>query len=221
MREMFFVLVLITGLLVFGCVGGPSETQTQPSTAQQPGGTTTPATGEQPGQPATEPATQEPPPATGGTVDYSGMAYLELAALGVPVECDITSSYQGTTTTMKLYMVGENKMRTETPYEGKKLITIMIGETLYVTNIMSDMYPDCEWLVITHTETEVTGEPGAAYDAGYDTSVSDVGDLPAQDFDCKPWVYDESKFTPPTENVCTQEEFNALIMQQYDIPDYQ
>jgi len=219
-RKILLVLVLITGLLVFGCIGGPSETQTaqpsaaQPGAAQQTGGTTTPTTGGEPVQPAT----QEPAPATGGTVDYSGMAYLELVALGVPIECDISSTYQGVTTTMKVYMVGEDKIRAETPYDGKKMITIVLGKTLYVTNIMSDMYPDCAWLVIEHTETEPTGgEPGATYD----TTVSGFDEMPSQDFDCRPWIYDESKFTPPTANVCTEEEYNALIMQQYDVPDYQ
>ncbi len=213
MREIFFVLVLITGLLVFGCVGGPSETQTQPSTTQQPGGTTTPATGEQPGQPATEPATQEPPPAT-GEVDYSGMAYAALIATGNPVECDVRISSQGMVYTAKMYIVGENKMRMEWDYAGQKSEAIIVDDVTYVK--LDDPYAGCEWISMEGSAAEggETPEAGTSMHA----TVPDLESMASTNFDCRAWIYDGSKFAIPS-NVCTSEEFTERILEGMQNPE--
>lgn len=208
---------MIAGLLTFGCLGPAPETQ-QPSGEQTtqptapttpPGGETTTPTAPETTQP-TEPTTE--PPATGDGMDLTDLSYLELAALGVPVKCVITSTYAGTTTTGTLYMAGEDKVRMETPYDGKMLISLVLDTTMYVSNIMSDMYPDCEWLVIEHEETEGAVEEGGMT---YESPTTELEELPSTDFECEAWAYDNSKFTPPTENVCTQEEFNDKIMEAY------
>ncbi len=205
---MFIVLIIVAGLLTFGCLGPAPETQEQAQVQQQE---QTPPQQEQVQQQEQEQETQLP--ATGDGMDLADLTYLELASLGVPIKCVITSTYQGTTTSGTLYMVGEDKMRMETPYDGKMLVSIVLGETMYVNNIMADMYPDCEWLIIEHEET--TGEPGEGGMPGYEPPSAELEELPATDLDCEAWTYDASKFAPPTENVCTMEEFNDKIMEAY------
>ncbi len=206
-----FVLMIMAGLLIFGCVGAPAE---QPP-AQETEGVTAPA--EETGEVEETPPAGEGAPATGGTTDYSGMAYLELAALGVPVVCDITTTYQGETTTARMYMQGENKIRYESSYDGKEMIMITLGEITYMTNFMADEYPQCAWIKMEPEEQE-PGEP-TEYDA-YATT-PDFEEMPDTSFECSPWRYDESKFAVPTTNVCTMDEFTDLMMEGFDIPDYQ
>lgn len=220
MRGLIFVLMIMAGLLVFGCVGGPAEQQpgtttqttTQQTTQQQTEEQTTQETGE------TKPAETE---SVGGDFDLDDKTYLELASLGVPIKCEITSTYGGVTTTATLYMVGEDKIRMEVPSAGRTMVSLYLDKTLYIKNVMADMYPDCEWLVIEYDET--TGEPTGTTEGGmsYESPTAELKDIPAQDFKCEAWAYDNSKFTVPTQSVCTQEEFEALIMQGYDTSEYQ
>jgi hypothetical protein len=205
-----FVLMIMLGLMIFGCVETPAE---QPAAEE--------ITTEEESTPkeTTEPETAQQPETTGEGTDLTDLTYFELASLGVPIKCEITSTYQGITTTATLYMVGEDKMRMEVPSEGRTMVSLLLDKTLYVKNVMADMYPECEWLRMEHEEmAEPTEMEEGEYI--YESPSAELEDIPPQDFDCEVWVYDESKFTPPTENVCTQEEFNEVIMQQYDIPDY-
>lgn len=224
MRGLIFVLMILAGLLVFGCVGTPSDGQAvqQQEQTQQTTEPTQEQTQQQ--QQATEKeTTQETTQQQEGTtdgMDLGDLTYLELAALGVPIKCEVTSTYQEITTTATLYIVGEDKMRMEVPSEGRTMISLVLGETLYVKNVMAEMYPECEWLKIDYEET---GETTGATEGGmtYESPTTELEDMPPQDFECEAWVYDASKFTAPTENVCTQEEFEAMIMEQYDVSEYQ
>lgn len=219
LRGIVFVLMIVTGLLVFGCVGEPSEgqpAQQQETTQQQTGGQQT----QQQEQTQEEPTQEQETAQEQGTgdMDLDDLTYLELAALGVPVKCEITSTYEGTTSTATIYMIGEDKLRMETPYEGKMLVSLVLGETMYVNNVMADMYPECEWLRME--ETTGTGEGEYAYDQTPPST--ELEDMPATDFECEAWVYDASKFTAPTENVCTMEEFNEAMMGELpDMSEYQ
>jgi hypothetical protein len=114
-------------------------------------------------------------------------------------------------------MVGEDKIRMEVPSAGRTMVSLYLDKTLYVKNVMADMYPDCEWLRIDDAETSGTTEGGMTYES----PTAGLEDIPAQDYKCEAWAYDNSMFTAPTEKVCTEEEFNAVIAQQYDIGDYQ
>ena len=223
MRGLVFVLMLITGLLVFGCIGTPAEQPPAGGTGPAGGEPTGPAGGppagpaegeetQPPAQPPQEPPGQEEEP-TGG-LDLEGLTYLELAALGVPIECDITTTYQGEAQTAKMYMAGEDKIRYESTYGGETMIVFMVDEITYMTNFMAAEYPECQWLKMVPEETEPT-EPTGTYTP---ETAPDFEDMPATDFDCKAWAYDGSKFIPPTQNVCTMDEFTEKIMEGYDIP---
>lgn len=222
MRGFVLVLTIITGLLIFGCLGptapetqapaGGAPTQPAQPPPTQPGGETPPA---QP--PAEQPPAEEPgEQPTDGGFDLAGLTYLELAALGVPIECDITTTYQGTVQSAKMYIAGEDKVRYESAYDGEQMVVIVLGDVTYMTNFLASQYPDCLWIKMLPEDTEPT-EPTGGYT--YETA-PDFEEMPATDFECRPWAYDDSKFAIPTQKVCTMDEFTDLIMSGYDIPDY-
>ena len=229
LRGWIFVLFIAAGLLIFGCVDGTTEQQTGGTTTQTTT-TTEPTTGQETEPSTTEPTTPETteptheteptaPEGVGGDLDLDDRTYLELAALGVPIACDITTTYEGTTTTGTMYMVGEDKLRYEMSYEGMDVIIIVNNEVTY-TNMFADMYPECEWVKYDENvaQAEDTGtmgtEPGAS-------EMPEFDEMPAQDFECRAWTYDDSKFAPPTENVCTMDELMDKMMGGFNASAYQ
>ena len=215
LRGWIFVLFIAAGLLIFGCVGGATEQQTGGTTTQTTTTTTEPTeptTTEPAATPeTTEPTTEEPKPpeeTVGGDLDLDDKTFLELAALGVPIACDITTTYQGITTTGTIYMVGEDKFRYEMPYDGGVLITIKNNEDMWTSNIMADMYPQCKWIHMTEEEVEGTTGTGEPM---YET-IGDLEEIPDTDFECRAWAYQDSMFTAPTDGVCTMDEWNDAIM---------
>jgi len=227
MKKLLLLGAVLLMVLFAGCVGGeqpPAETgdtemgDEEDGTAEDTGDETE-DTGEETGDGTEETEeTEDEVPEDTGEVDLEGLAYMELIALGVPVQCEITTTYEGETTTATMYMQGENKVRYESTstYDGKLLIVLMLDGVSYLTNFMSDEVPECEWLMMEPEETEP--EPGEPGDYTYTTAVPDFGDMPETSFECSPWVYDASKFQAPTENVCTMDEFTDLMMEGFDIP---
>lgn len=217
MKKIVLVLALAICLIFAGCTTGNPPTQGgtgDGATGGAPsGGTTDGATGatnDTTGTSGTNASHGEDTGAsgdTGGTetTDYAGMAYGELIAAGVPVQCDITSTYQGQTTTMKLYMQGENRMRAESITGNYTNVMITRDQMSYVKSTVD--VPGCEWLAFP---INTSGEAGAG--AGQ-TTTPDLGALPSTDFSCLPWIYDESKFT--VANACTMEELQQKMMEQY------
>lgn len=213
------VIVLVFGLFVFGCTSpGGSQTGSQTgtggsSTGQQTGGTgTSGATGGETTGGATGGASTGGSGTQGGTTDYAGMAYAELAALGVPLECDITSTAQGQPVSYKVYMKGEDEVRTEMPVNASsgstctKFIGIMKGNTFYMgCGTGEEMFEGtgCQWLEMELNESETSGGTTT-------TEQPDFSNTPSTQINCRPWVYDASKFIP-TGKTCTFEE----MMQAY------
>ncbi len=220
MKNSLIVLGLIFGLLIAGCAAPEQEEPTQPTAPEAPG------TGEEPAGPVEQPAEPAEPeepaePAEGPEegLDLAGMEYAALMALGISLECDITTTAEGTTTTAKVYMNGEEEIRTEIPVEESegltctKFVTIVKGKKFYMGCEDGEFMPesDCDWLKFESDEegestmvTEMEFESGA-------TVGTDYSDVPPSDIDCRPWIYDSAKFVPVGE-ICTMED----LMQGYE-----
>lgn len=145
------------------------------------------------------------------------MAYAQLIGLGVPLQCDITSTSSGAPVTSKLYMKGEGEMRIETPMEGQqastgctKSIFIMKGTTSYVGCEGGSMFSgtSCDWLMMESEPSAGGGTAGGAYEA------PDYSNVPSTQISCVPWVYDASKFMP-SDSTCTLQD---LMGGQYQYP---
>lgn len=206
MTRNLIILSLIVGFLIFGCAG-PAEEGGPPA-----GPPVTP-----PGDGAQPPA-EEPPPAEDG-IDFAGLDYASLTALGVPVECDITTQVEGETTQVKLYAKGEDEIRQEFEageLDCSKFVVIHKPNAMYM-GCPGEYYPPestCNWLVMEFEESEEPVEPtgdmtGATYAA------PELGDVPSTQISCRPWIYDASKFQAPGKT-CTMEEFMQEIMGDYD-----
>jgi len=223
MKKLLLLGAVFLMVLFAGCVGGeqpPAETggTTEMGDGVEETGDGTTGDGMEDGTDTGDGTgeTEDETPEDTGDVDLEGLAYMELIALGVPVQCELTTTYEGETTTATMYMQGENKVRYESTsyYDGKTLVVIMRDGITYMTNFMSDEVPECEWLMMEPEEAE-PGEPG---DYTYTSSVPDFEEMPDTSFECSPWMYDESKFQVPTQNVCTMDEFMDMMMAGYDIP---
>ena len=210
----FIVMLVIAGLLVFGCTapqgqsnntsagggtaagGGPlpsggATTTAGGGAATTGGGTTgggTAATGGETG---------------GGGGSLAGKAWGDLVALGVPVQCDITTTYSGKTTTVRVYMKGSDLARSEVPTpdspQCKQIISIVKGNTYYMGcgngNLFGSGF-DCQWI-----KFEATGEAAAP------TSLEKPSyeNVPSTQISCIPWVYDGAKFDTAGK-VCTMQD---------------
>lgn len=149
----------------------------------------------------------------GGGNDLAGLGYEQLIGLGIPLECDISTTYEGETTYMKVYMKNENELRNEVPLEEQgamcdKVILIRKGDTLY-NGCEGQKYPpgtSCDWVKFVMDQSE----PG-----GPSTEPPDYSDVPSEQINCVPWVVDESKFATPGK-VCTMEDIQNEMMNQYN-----
>jgi hypothetical protein len=215
------MLLFAIGILLFGCTSPP----TPPSGGQKnitapaggggtEGGAAGPGEGGGNGQPGTgngEAGAGGPAGGNGGQVgggaagDYAGKDYATLAALGVPLQCDITITYQGKTTTAKLYMKGSEEIREEVSttdsVDCAKTIVILKDKKMYLGCEEGDLFGTCKWMEFNLTEGETQPSGGAA--GTYESP--DLTDVPATQISCLPWIYDASKFIP-SGKVCTMED---------------
>jgi len=209
-----FIALLVVGILIFGC------TSPAPPAKPNQSANTTPPTGGQTTPPAETGGTSGTSGGTGtsgtgssgtgssgtgtsGTVtgngsagtsgdDLAGKGYEALAAMGVPLQCDITTTSSGKVMNMHVYMKGSAEVRSETTVAGAEtcaqMVTVMKGNTVYMGCVDGDIMQDCKWLQMSIEPTgETTPTAGTA-------SPPDYADVPPADIKCTPWAYDASKF---------------------------
>ncbi len=172
----FFSLLILT-ILLFGCAG-------QASQAQAPAGNTTTPAGDQSPQPYIPQANPQPP-APG---PYSGLDFAALAALDSPIQCNITSVYQGRSFQSQVWMKGASQMRVESVggaglSQCTKTISVVEGSKVYVGCEGKQVIPSCDWFVSAYNPQA----PGLS-------STFDFTNLPPAQMDCRDWAYDPSQF---------------------------
>jgi hypothetical protein len=173
--------LLLCAVLLFGCTGGGGA---QGAGAQ--GGGTAGAT-----------ATPTAAPTQGGGVggggsDWTGKAFAELLALGVPLQCDVQVDVEGGVGSSKMFLSGgrasvESQVRVEaTTYSMK---TVLKDKKIY-SSVLQAMknpgtpYANCDWIVMDESEAKQSG-----------SGQTDYTKIPATKFSCAPWTPDDSKFT--------------------------
>lgn len=199
MRGNIFAILIIAGILLFGCTGPPAP----PAGGQGGAANATGGAGNQT-QEQTQQQTQEQTQeqnatgAGGGTggqgggagEDLAGQTYEALAAMGVPLVCDITVTSEGKTTNMKVYMKGSDEVRSEFSTgtaECAKMVGIMKGNTYYSGCEGQEILPGYKWLQMDF-DPETSGTSAGA------SEPPDYADVPPTKINCVPWVYDSSKF---------------------------
>lgn len=188
-------VIILSALLVFGCLGAPQEAP--------PAGTTPPSGGAAPG--GTTPSAPAAP-----SDNLEGLGYSALLALGQSLECDVTIPYGTMADHAKLYIKGGSEdVRMEVTGASPTCPTayyIIKDETMYMTCATGQLFEgmDCDWLVITPDPSE----PDSGYEA------PDLSDADPSNINCKVWIYDDTKFQTPG-TLCTMED---LFGGMYDIP---
>jgi len=198
------IAVLLVSILVLGC--------TSPST----GGNASTPQGQQPGGTAGQNQTQAPPanetsppaggnetgggqPSGGGGNGLAGITFAALMALGVPVQCQITTEAGAVT----LYKGAGTDMRTEMSVSGgpcAKVISIVKSDKYYVGCDQGTLFQNCQWLVFS---VNATGGGAGSYQK------PDYSDIPASQISCVPWIENPSMLQAPG-NAC---DLSALYAQ--------
>ncbi len=195
-----FVLILVIAIFLFGCLGGgqtPGTTGQQRATGtQQPSGSGTPT--------ATPPTTTGP-----GTADISAQAFGVLLAGNIPVHCTI--QYQNSTP-VEVYMKGMQNYRAEIRNDQSgdlentcvKMAVLVKGDKTYIGCTEGSLFSgmNCDWLEIPKNASSASPVSGST--SQYDPeALAAMKDLKTS---CGPWIYDESKFSPPAgAKTCTME----------------
>ena len=214
------VLTLVLGLFLYGCCGPTqvAEDTITGSTAPTDGTTpSVPTGGTGPSVPADGTGTGDttPEPSGNGELDFSGLDFAGVMALGVPVQCDMTMlDSSGQTATIKMYAINEDNLRQEivggsVAQSGcQKVIVIIKPDGQYLGCEGTSMFgPSCDWLKLP--------SGGAADEGAVGFDMPAVADLPSGQISCLPWIPDNSKFNTPG-TACTMEEMMQGMMGGYN-----
>jgi hypothetical protein len=241
MRGATIVVLLAIGLLVFGCTGPQAQANTSGSAGANTGGNGAMANesgsamggegqgmvnesgnamgGEGQGMngsgTATGGTTTGGSAGTGGN-DYAGLDYAALLALGVPLQCDVTTTASGKTTQMKMYVNSQGVVRVEVPDDTSGLcdsnVMVMKDKKLYMGCMGSQVVQGCDWLEFAASANESAGAGAGSSGSGY--SAPNLNDSSATDFNCQPWVLDASKFDTPGK-VCNLQDMQGMMGNNY------
>jgi len=182
------VLFIVGIMLLAGCGGAPQPSQ--PSQPAAPGNVSQPS-----GQPSA-PA-QPSQPSQPAQPSLAGMGFDQLAALGMPVRCTVTTTQNGTSVSMNLWLRGANfRSEMTPPGAAETFVTILKGNEMFVRassemkQAFAAMGKECDWLKITQQET---AQPGA----GEATSPGELEEIPPTNFQCAPDTFGDEKFATP------------------------
>ncbi len=123
--------------------------------------------------------------------EYGDLAFSELTALGVPLECDITYAYAGREILSKAFLNGTDELRVESPAglsQCAETITVVRSGRAYISCRGKQAMASCDWL------REEYGTAGR-------TSAFDFTALGPGAMLCRDWAYDAEFFRTPGE-VC-------------------
>ncbi|MFH1393357.1 MAG: hypothetical protein ABII71_01105 [Candidatus Micrarchaeota archaeon] len=218
--KIYLAITLAFALFLFGCTqpSGPAEGPAPVAPTASPEATQPPA--ETPS--ATTPGGQQEPanPETNDGVDLSTQTCMALMATGMPVECTMTTSYQGQSNTVKFWMQGEDNIRYEIAGQTPECLNMVMiyKENAQYMGCEGQKYFDtaCDWYMVT-SQDEAEGGP-AVQESGtldYESFLASMEGMPATECSCAPWVVDQSKFNTPGK-VCDEQEFMDELMGGFD-----
>lgn len=125
------------------------------------------------------------------------MDYAALVALGVPLECDITTVSNGTTTTSHVFMKGSAQTRIEVETSGmgcSKIVMISKDKKLYMScEGKAEFMPGsgCKWIMF---EASGNGTLSGQVSSGSGSVDTDYTNVDPSQIDCKAWVYSDNLF---------------------------
>jgi hypothetical protein len=122
------------------------------------------------------------------------MDYAALIALGLPVQCDVTSG--GAVSRMYMVEAGKKVRIESSSDECAQSILIIKDNKMYMKCEDEPMFPGCDWI-----EFELSGGAGGGASGGAGSTTSNIQDAPSSSFNCDAWLSDESKFETAG-NVC-------------------
>ncbi len=172
----FFSFLIFLLLFSAGCVGQ----QPQGSPPVNAGG----GQANQTSQPySPQPSVAQPPG------QYAGLDFAGLVALEAPLQCNITSIYQGKSFQSQVWMKGGGQIRVESVggaglSQCAKTISIVQGSKVYVGCENKTVIPSCDWFVSSYNPLT----PGVS-------STFYFRNVPADQMTCQDWAYDPSVFT--------------------------
>lgn len=202
--NILFVVLAVTALLVFGCTGS-GDLAEQKSMDEKTTGMK-----DKQGDNADNSG------ASGVVNALLGKSYSELAALGVPLECDIkaTDSGTGKEMTMKLYMKGDD-FKTVADIEQvegsvcKKFVSIYSNKVVYMgCEGGGEMIKGCQWVKFDTSKVPEGKVSDSSVSSA--TTADDLGKIPQTDISCKPGLFGAEIFAPTGKTCDLAEMFGDL-----------
>lgn len=148
----------------------------------------------------------------GGSSETSGKDWEGLMALGIPLECDVTTTRNGTTTQSHTYVQNSHSMRSESPVSMgscSQVAVIIKDKTMYMKCTDGVMFEgansECVWVQF---DLESQGQGAGS------SATTDYSNLSSSDINCRPWLIDESKFVVDGK-ACTFEELYSMPQNPY------
>jgi hypothetical protein len=144
----------------------------------------------------------------GTEVDLTGKDYEALIALGVPIQCDV-SSVAGFETDATVYIKGEQaRAEASFEYDGTTYssVSVIKDDKVYVQVVddyFGELESDCDWIYISTDKDKEDASPSITAD--------DLKDMDAADFTCVIGSFGDEKFAT-SGNACTMAEFLSSMM---------
>ncbi len=179
-----YVVLLIGMIMLAGCAAGVQEekaAEEMPAAEAPLNETEIPEEQPEPVQEQEEQPPQEAAEGNGYSADFAS-----LAAMDIPLECDITYTYKGKEIQARMYMQGAERLRVESPAgmtQCARTITVIRDTKQYVGCEGKMIMPSCDWFKSSYD----TSKPGLA-------SNFDFREVPASRIECRDWIFDDAKF---------------------------
>lgn len=186
--NVLLVLLIVIGLVMFGCTGGstPTGDKKVQETKNGNAGQDIPVNGSK-----TETASEGNP-----ADNFLGKGYAELAALGVPLDCDVrTKDANGKEASIKLYMKGQKFKSTAKGDIGGSgcsgFTTILVDNVAYMGCETGELLQSCKWLKMDLTKAKDSTGNALASSA---TTSDSLSKIPKTDISCKPGLFGDEIF---------------------------
>lgn len=202
--NILLILVIVAGLIVFGCTGGSTGEKKTDADKTKDTTTTSNTDNEANVENSSVDSDNNVQNAADNVVDkLLGKGYADLVALGVPLECDVkTKDYDNKEVYIKLYMKGKNFKSTGTgSLSGSTctgFTTILSDKIIYMGCETGELLQSCKWIKMDTTKLDNSTSNSLASSA---TTSDSLDKIPKTDITCKPGLFGDEAFMV-TGDVC-------------------
>jgi hypothetical protein len=139
--------------------------------------------------------------------------------MGVPIQCQITVTSNGTTETVNTWMDGKGNVRIETPNTQSSSTGTCSGNMVIISSSTKmdmgcqsgQLFQGCDWFEVPLNQSTTSGgSMGGSTGGSPQSQAPDLTNVPSTQFNCQPWVLDTSKFSTSGKICSMQDIINSM-----------